>query len=294
MNVIHTLRTYLGLSQADLAHRAGITQPDLSEMESKPPYGYPAKYQRLAAALGVPVDPILKNEFATVPLSFFDLHPAPEYTPTPVKRDHLLGRQGEEFVFRREQARLETRYPALARLVLPYFKMKCPSPGYDILSFDDAGQPVMLEVKTSVLDNDCFYLTNNELTQATALTKEGERYFIVCISGWGTEKQKVCDIPYPALSETHVIQPWKYICRPIAKKADRNSISGLAYFRRARCLKQAELAERLGIAPCDLSLYENRVMTPSVGVFLRLSELLDATVDELLAEYDTASGKAVG
>ena len=35
MNVIYVLRMYLGASQAKLAKMAGITQPDLSEMETR-------------------------------------------------------------------------------------------------------------------------------------------------------------------------------------------------------------------------------------------------------------------
>lgn len=286
MNVIHTLRTYLGLSQAKLAKQAGITQPDLSEMESKPPYGYPWKYQRLSNVLGVPVEPILKNDFTAIPESFFADHPTPQYTPTPTKPDLLLGRQGEEFILRRERDRLAPRWPALAKLVIPYYKMKGSSPGFDILSFDDNGQPILLEVKTSLHRSNSFHFTKHELEKAADFTANGEHYLIVYISSWGTAEQQVHDIPYETLVQTHQIYPWQYICRPVSKREKKTVISGLTYFRQTRCLRQAELAESLGINQHELSLYENGQRTASVNFYLQVSELLDATVDELLAEYD--------
>jgi len=290
MNVIHTLRTYLGLSQSKLAKQAGITQPDLSEMESKPPYGYPWKYQRLSKVLGVPVHALLKNDFTAIPESFFDNHPTPKYEPAPTKPDLLLGRQGEEFILRREKERLSKCWPALSKLVLPYYKMKGPSPGFDILSFDDQGTPILLEVKTSLYRSHSFYFTKHELDVAENLSSAGEQYFIVYISSWGTENQQVHDISYEELAQTHQVYPWQYICRPISKREPKTVISGLAHFRRMRCLRQTELAESLGINQYELSLYENGQRIPSVQFYLSASELLDVTVDELLAEYGVPRG----
>ena len=51
-------------------------------------------------------------------------------------------------------------------------------------------------------------------------------------------------------------------------------------------MTQKELADRLGIVQCDLSLYETGVRQLSVPLCLKASELLDATVDELLGQYD--------
>ena len=39
MHIIQIVRLYLGLTQKELAQRAGIGQPDLCEMEIKEPYG---------------------------------------------------------------------------------------------------------------------------------------------------------------------------------------------------------------------------------------------------------------
>ena len=293
MNVIQTLRTYLGLTQTKLAKLAGITQPDLSEMESKPPYGLPQKYQRLSTALGVPVDPLLKNDFTTIPLSFFDEHPAPQYLPFPSKPDLILGRQGEEFIFHREQKRLLQQWPALSRLVLPYFKLKTSSPGYDILSFDDKGTPILLEVKTSLHHTNCFRFTKHELEQAKQLSAQGAHYNIVYISNWGTEAQEVYDIPFETLYQTHHITPCVYMCRPISKREPKQIISGLTHYRHLRSLRQADLAHALDINQYELSLYENHQRIPSVQFYLKASDLLDTTVDNLLRNYDVLTGEAV-
>lgn len=287
MNIIYVLRMYLGVSQTKLAKLAGITQPDLSEMETKPPYGYLGKYQRLGAVLGVPLEALLKNDFTCITDTFFELHNRPEYTPVPASPDHRLGREGEDFILEREKLRLDAQWPALSKLVLPFYKMKTSSPGYDILSFDEFGKPVCLEVKTSAFDGKSFRITNHELNMARTLTEQGEDYRIVSVQNWGTELQTVSDIPFSELEQTHKITPCYYFCKPIPKR-ERKIQSGLTYFRRARGLTQKELAERLEIVPCDLSMYETGARQPSVTIYLKASELLDATVDELLARYDVS------
>lgn len=285
MHVLTTIRSYLELSQTALAKRAGVTQPDLSEMETLAPYGKIGKYQRLSDCLGIPVEAIAKNDYTSIPLSFFDAHPAPAYTPEPTTPDLLLGRQGEEFILRREQARLAESQPALAKLVLPHFKMKCPSPGYDILSFDDAGHPIYLEVKTSLLDSGCFRFTNHELDAARKLTAAGERYVVCYISRWGEPNQQVREYLFPDLSLTHQIEPRYYMCKPIPKKK-RRLITGLAYFRKKQGLRQADVSEALGVHACEWSMYETGQRTPSIQVYIRASELLGATVDQLLERYE--------
>ena len=285
MHLLTITRAYLGLSQTALAKAVGLTQADLSEMETRAPYGKIDKYLRISNYLGIPVDTILKNDYRSFPESFFDRHAAPEYLPEPKSPEQLLGRKGEEFILRREQERVAQSYPALARLILPYFKMRESSPGYDILTFDDKGQPFYLEVKTSIYDTGGFRFTNHELEVAKKLTKAGERYVICYISGWETPEQAEQDIPFADLPKTHRISPCYYFCRPIPKpRLER--ITGFAYFRRLRGLRQADVALAIGIPTCELSLFETGQRTPKVGVYLKASEVLESTVDELLERYD--------
>ena len=284
MHVITTLRTYLGKTQSELAKESQLNQADISEMENKPPYGRIQKYQRLAAVLGVPVEAILKNDYRAIPESFFDKHPLPKYLPAPKRPEHLIGRQGEEFILRREQERLKDSFPALAKLVLPFFKMREVSPGYDILTFDDDGRPYCLEVKTSIHTGVNFQLTDHEMKTAQEMTTAGICYKLAYISGWGTDKQAVRNYAFPDFEEIFNVRPYRYACTPKSKPAP---ISGLAYFRQLRGLRQEHLSKETGIPQCDLSLYENGQRAPRVEFYLKVSELLDATVDQLLAEYDT-------
>ena len=54
MHVLTVIRTYLGMSQVALSKAVGITQADLSEIETKEPYGKIDKYLRISKYLGVP------------------------------------------------------------------------------------------------------------------------------------------------------------------------------------------------------------------------------------------------
>ena len=285
MHLLTITRAYLGLSQTALAKAVGLTQADLSEMETREPYGKIDKYLRISNYLGIPVDTILKNDYRSFPESFFDRHAAPEYLPEPKSPEQLLGRKGEEFILRREQERVAQSYPALARLILPYFKMRESSPGYDILTFDDKGQPFYLEAKTSIYDTGGFRFTNHELDVAEKLTKAGERYVICCISSWGTPEQTEQDIPFADLPKTHRISPCYYFCKPIPKPR-LEKITGLAHFRRLRGMLQADVALALGVPASELSQYETGQRRPKVHAYLKASEVLEATVDELLLQYD--------
>lgn len=288
-HTVSILRAYLRLSQTELARRASITQADLSEIETMPPYGQIGKYERLSKCLGVPVEALLKDRPGLVPLSFFDAHPAPDYSPAPKDARFLVTREGEEFILKREQKRLSEINPTLSKLVLPHFKLKGSTPGYDILSFDDEGHPFALEVKTAVSTQNAFDLTDNELKAAKAITTAGRQYVVCHISGWNTARQTVIDRAYPDLLSTHILQPHHYRCVPIPKST---VVSGMAYWRQKRGLLQADVASVLNVPPCDVSLYETGSRSPSVGVYLKVSELLEVTVDELIAEYPTEEKEA--
>ena len=150
MHVITILRDYLGLNQIELAKQANISQADLSEIESHP-YGSIEKYKRLSAVLGIPVHTLVTNDFTGVPMSFFEAHPHRPYHDIASNKDkrYVIGRGGEEVAFRMEQERAAKVAPALAHMVLPYYKFRSNSPGYDILSYGPDGKPVLIEAKTT-------------------------------------------------------------------------------------------------------------------------------------------------
>jgi len=240
MHVITVLRDYLGMSQMELAKRASITQCDLSEIETRAPYGKIMKYQRLSNVLGVSVDTLVRNDYAGVPASFFDSHESPEYQKD---SDHI-GRAGEEEAFRLEQERLSKRFHTLHNMVIPYFKLRRTSPGYDILSFDDAGQPIFIEVKTTPHDEEQpFRLPAHEHKVAQKLTLNGEKYCIYRFTNWGNPDQKLHVIPFQEMVNGARIVPCQYVC---SMKDRVPEISGLAYHRRAKNLTLETLAGHPG------------------------------------------------
>ena len=287
MHVITVLRMYFGNSQTAQGRQVGLTQADISEMEHMTPYGYIDKYIRLSETWGVPVDCLLKNDFTAIPESFFEQRPLWEYCQETLTPERELGREGEEYIFAREQERVGTRYPTLAKLVLPLYKMRKigVKPGYDILSFDDQARPICLEVKTSAMMQFDFNLTPNEMKMAKKLTKDGEDYRIVLIRGWGSDDMWVKDIPFCQLMKEYKVEASRYCCSPIPEK-DKQPMSGIAYYRRLRGFRQADLAEELDVAPSHFSQYETGDRQPTVNVYLKLSDLLDASVEQLLGTYE--------
>lgn len=287
MHVITVLRMYFGNSQMAQAREVGITQADISEMETMPPYGYPDKYIRLSKAWGVPVDCLLKDDFTAIPESFFEQSPLWECCQERLTPESGLGREGEEYIFARERERVGTLYPTLAKLILPLYKMRKIGfkPGYDILSFDDRARPICLEVKTSALMQFDFNLTPNEMKMAQKLTKEGEDYRVVLVRGWGSDDMWVKDIPFCQLMQEYKVEANRYCCSPIPEK-DKRPMSGIAFFRRLRGFRQADLAEELNIAPSHFSLYETGDRRPTVDIYLKLSDLLDASVEQLMGRYE--------
>lgn len=283
MHMLTILRMYLGRTQVSLAKDAHITQPDLSEMEQIEPYGRMDKYRRVAKVLGLPIDPILKNDISGIPLSFFEKNPPRPYFPVPKGRKQQIGRGGEDFIFSREQERLRKILPVHAHLVLPLYKMKSQRIGYDILSFDNDGNPVYLEVKTSCEPSGHYEITRNELEVAQKLVAAGEQYKVVLINSWGTDEPTVRELSFSDFMKGHTITAHQYSCTP---RRDRDiPMTGLAYYRRLRGLKEGELAEALEIPESNWSLYETGDREPSVNFYVRVSELLGVTVDELVDTY---------
>ena len=56
----------------------------------------------------------------------------------------------------------------------------------------------------------------------------------------------------------------------------------IAALRRAAGWNQAELAQRLGISPSAVGMYEQGRREPAVDMLIRLSELFDVSIDYLV------------
>ena len=286
MHIIQVVRHYLGLNQKELAQRAGITQPDLCEMETKEPYGRIDKYKRLSDYLGIPVHALVTDDCSLVPISFFDKHPPRPYTKTVAGSKLELGRGGEDLALTLERQRLEPINPSLSRLILPFYKLRY-RPGYDILSFDEYGRPVYIEVKTSLDDSPDFVLTKQEYTAANKLTAAGEAYLIFRFTNWGSEKQELAVYDFRELKESCEVTPATYMCSTTPRN---ETITGITYCRELRGMSKGELADCLGIRTPDLWRYENGKRQCPVGVYQKMAQVLKVSIDQLLEEH-TAFGK---
>lgn len=128
MHMLNTLMDYLGLTQTELARYSGITAADLNEMTNKEPYGLITKYQRLADFLAVSVDCIVNNNLLNISEHFFEKHEAGSYLDPISTKKAILGRAAEDEVFRMEKNRVMDFSALLAKLILPYYKMRATSP----------------------------------------------------------------------------------------------------------------------------------------------------------------------
>ena len=281
MHIIQAVRLYLGFSQQELARNAGITQPDLCEMEIRAPYGRIDKYQRLSDYLDIPVHALVTDDCSLIPASFFDKYPPRPYAKISSGGALRLGRSGEDTVFELEKKRLEPINPSLAKLVLPFYKLR-HRPGYDILSFDESGKPIYIEVKTSLDDNPDFILTNQEYLTASKLTTSGETYQIYRFTNWGKPNQELTVHDFRELRESHDLSPATYTCSATPRAA---VISGITYWREQRGMSKGELADCLGMKTPDLWRYENGKRRCPVGVYQKMAQVLEVSIDQLLQNY---------
>lgn len=283
MHLIQIIRSYLGVSQQELAQRVGISQAALCEMEIKPPYGRLDKYQRLSSYLGIPIHALVTNDCALVPLSFFDKHPHAPYTKGPARGVQKLGRDGEEAAFVYERKRLQKVNPSLAKLVLPHFKLGNRL-GYDMLSFAESGEPIYIEVKTSTDDSPDFSLTKQEYQKANKAITNGEKYLIYRFTNWGTDGQKMTIYDFKEQKENGEIWPSVFMCSTSKKEP---VATGIRFYRESRGMSKSELADNLEIQTCHLWRYETGEYQCPVDVYLRISEILGVEIDKLAEKYCT-------
>jgi len=279
MHLIQIVRSYLGLTQKELAQKANIMQADLCEMETKPPYGWIDKYNKLSTYLGISVHALVTNNCTLVPLSFFDNHQPAPYVECVTEGNVGLGRKGKEAAYLYEVEKLKDKFPALAKLVLPHYKLSS-RPGYDILSFDEFGIPIYIEVKTSADSNTDFHFTKNEYQRAQKALLAGENYLIYRYRNFGCKDQKLDIVDFKTLLNEYEFTPATF---SLCKKQDE-AITGIRYYRELRGMSKGELADRLGIKTPDLWRYENGERRCPVGIYQRISSILDVTIDALISE----------
>ena len=149
MTVTKACRLYAGLTQQELGDAVGVHAYLIRDIEKVPPAPSGSAYKLVADYLGLPCDVVLQDDFTAIPAGFFARWPQPAYAPEPLEDHKRIGREGEEFILSQERERVGAKWPALAQLIMPFFKLHGKF-GCDILSFDDRARSVFLEVKTSI------------------------------------------------------------------------------------------------------------------------------------------------
>ncbi len=288
MTVTKACRLYAGLTQQELGDAVGVHVYLIKDIEKVPPAPSGSAYKLVADYLGLPCDVVLQDDFTAIPAGFFARWPQPEYAPEPLEDHKRIGREGEEFILSQERERVGAKWPALAQLIMPFFKLHGKF-GCDILSFDDRARPVFLEVKTSIHSspNNGISMTAKELRMAQNCLAAGEKYILCTLTNWGSPQQKRQDIPFETLEAEYDMQHTGVRFRRKPRCA-KDSVSGIAYHRKRKGLNQTQLAALIGTRQCAICLYESGKRTPSLQVLRRLSAVLDVAIDDLVQTYEVA------
>ena len=284
MHIVTILRYYLGLTQMKLAEQAGLSFADLNEIENRQVYGTIAKFRRLANYLHVPVHAIVNNDILGVPEAFFRVMQPVAYLPPAKSKNAVLGREGEDMAFELEKNRLEPVNPTLSKLVIPCYKLHATR-GYDIISYQDDGTPIFIEVKTTEkTDPGEFQLTKYEFEMATKLTEAGYEYWVYIFSSGNDGELHLEKMLFQSLLDESRIEPVRYQCN-IRPRAE--SENGILYFRRKKGISQIEAANIMDIPTPSLCAYENGDRQCPVTVYQKLAKFYGVKIDDLLEDYPT-------
>ena len=285
MHIIRILRDYLGYSQKDLALKAGVSPADICEMENLKPFGQVDKYEKVAKYLGVPIHALVANDCRQSPYTFFENNKTVPYKKASSYANIANGRTGEDYVLKKERERVKQFCPVLSELILPYYKMS-KNIGFDILSFNEEGKPIYIEVKTTCANRrNTVLLTYKEQAKAETLFKTGKTYQVHCLSNLNKENQTYTIYDYEELRMNAKMVPTEYMF--VLNPTDK--ISGISYYRQKAGILQNELADIIGITQSKMCLYENGEKTCPITVLYRLSQILDTTIDNLLLDYTPES-----
>jgi hypothetical protein len=125
-------------------------------------------------------------------------------------KNRSLGLAGEEFVFKFEQARLiQARQERLASKIQHISKTQGDSAGFDILSFEEAGQERLIEVKTTAYGPlTPFYVTQNEIEFSV---KADPRYYLYRTFNFRRDPKMFTR--NGALAKSFSLEPVEYLAR---------------------------------------------------------------------------------
>ena len=285
MHIVTIIRYYLGLTQVELAKRAGISFADLNEIEQGQVYGTISKFRKLAEYLHVPVHTVVTNDILSVPEKFFKKMRPAEYQPPAKSKNGTLGREGEDAAFILEKNRIASVNPLLSKLIIPCYKLHAARGGYDIISYKNDGTPIFIEVKTSEKGSAGeFQLTKYEFETAKKLTESGYEYWIYYFSNWNSESGELKKVSFRELIGEERIEPVRYQCNI---RPQKESETGILHFRKQKGVSQIDAANIMEIPVSSLCAYESGDKRCPVTAYEKMSRFYGVKIDDLLKEYPT-------
>lgn len=182
-SVVRYLRVRSGLSQTELSKRCGgkVRPNDVSKIE-RGSFGVQIiKLVFIANYFGITVHAIVKNDFLAARSAITDCCGSPREKAKNkrkminAKKD-AAGAFGESLVVAMEKERLIGS--GFEELVSGDYADD-ENAGFDIMSFTETGDPLFLEVKSSVGEDNLFYISANELAFANYCLKYGKHYYLI-------------------------------------------------------------------------------------------------------------------
>ena len=184
-NMTHFLRLADHLTLEDLRDRSGVSTNMLSRMEHGQ-FGSISTTKRVADALGVSMNTLVRNDYLALSterperILVSDCHRRQYRSQQAVKNE--VGDAGEAYVLELERARLAGA--PFAALVNGNYSEDFRA-GFDIASFTENGEPLSIEVKSSLNTSPepDFYITASELRFAIQAARNGWNYRLIYVYG---------------------------------------------------------------------------------------------------------------
>ena len=190
VTVARYLRSFKGLSMEAVAKKLGISYLTLFNVE----HGGNTRLdslRKLADLYHVTLDCLARNDFAAAAAQLYSpaIHGGrvKSLLREKQKRYDEIGDCGERLVVEHERARLADTPFALA---VNGNVSEDLTAGFDVLSFDEYGKPIYIEVKTTVGGEDTpFYMSRCEIEFARSCRENGENYQLHRLYGLDEKEQ---------------------------------------------------------------------------------------------------------
>lgn len=191
-NMTHFLRLADHLTLEELHDRTGVSTNMLSRME-RGQYGSISTTKRVADAFRVSMNTLARNDYLALakerpePILVSDRHRRQYRSQQAVKNE--VGDAGEAYVLKLERARLANT--PFAALVNGNYSEDFRA-GFDIASFTENGEPLSIEVKSSLdaSPEPDFYITAGELRFAIQASRNGWNYRLIYVYGMRSKNRE--------------------------------------------------------------------------------------------------------